>query len=121
MTTKIPRIIQNWANSIANANPVQQANFYSKDAILLATYEPILIGRNEIYDYFVDLLSKPNIKCKITQNYSIIDINDIISSGLYTFSFEDETGDIIEIPARYTFVVKRNRIIDHHSSEEPKN
>jgi hypothetical protein len=121
MTTKIPRIIQDWANSISNADAFQQANFYSKDAILLATYEPILIGRNEIYDYFVDLLSKPNIKCKITQNYSIININDSISSGLYTFSFDDETGDIIEIPARYTFVVHNNKIIDHHSSEEPKN
>lgn len=121
MTTKIPRIIEDWANSISNADAFQTANFYSKDAILLATYEPILIGRNEIYDYFVDLLSKPNIKCKITQNYSIININDSISSGLYTFSFEDETGDIIEIPARYTFVVHNNKIIDHHSSEEPKN
>ena len=119
MTTKVPTIIREWAKSISDANALKQANFYSKDAILLATYEPILIGRNEIYNYFLDLLSKPNIRCTITQNYSIIDTNDIVSSGLYTFSFEDEIGETINIPARYTFVVHRNRIIDHHSSEEP--
>ena len=42
-----------------------------------------------------------------------------VSSGLYTFSFDDELGNKVIVPARYTFVVNRNKIVDHHSSEEP--
>lgn len=119
MTTKIPRIISDWANSISEKNPKKQTIFYSKEAILLATYEPILIGQKEIYEYFVDLLSKPNIKCVISENYSFGNSENNVSSGLYTFSFKDEIGNTIFVPARYTFVVNRNLIVDHHSSEEP--
>jgi len=119
MTNRIPNIVQNWANSIANRNAKTQTSFYSKDALLLATYEPILIGQQEIYNYFLDLLSKKNIRCVIRENYSINNLEMIVASGLYTFSFEDDDNETINIPARYTFVIQRNKIIDHHSSEEP--
>jgi hypothetical protein len=119
MTNRIPNIVQSWANSIANRNAKTQTSFYSKDALLLATYEPILIGQEEIYNYFIDLLSKKNIRCIIRENYSINNLEMIVASGLYTFSFEDDDNETINIPARYTFIIYRNRIIDHHSSEEP--
>jgi hypothetical protein len=120
MTNKVPKLVQNWANSISQRNANLQTSFYSRDAILLATYEPILIGQQEIYDYFVDLLSKDNIRCSIQDNFSIVHLDMIVSSGLYTFSFEDEDNETINIPARYTFVIYRDKIVDHHSSEEPK-
>lgn len=119
MTTKIPSIISDWARSISERNPKKQVKFYSEDALLLATYEPILLGQKEIFRYFVDLLSKPKISCSITQNYSMGNAVNNVSSGLYTFSFQDEMGNKISIPARYTFVVMDNRIVDHHSSVEP--
>jgi hypothetical protein len=119
MTTKIPTIIEDWASSISERNPKNQTKFYSKDAILLATYEPILLGQSEIYEYFVDLLSNQNIKCTIRENYSMGNKMNNVSSGLYTFSFDDELGNEIVVPARYTFVVNKNKIVDHHSSEEP--
>jgi hypothetical protein len=121
MTNRIPNIVQSWANSIANRDAKTQTSFYSKDALLLATYEPILIGQEEIYNYFLDLLNKNNIRCIIRENYSINNLEMIVASGLYTFSFEDDDNETINIPARYTFVIHRNRIIDHHSSEEPTN
>ena len=119
MTTKIPIIIQQWANSIANRDAKKQTSFYAKSAILLATYEPILLGQQEIYEYFIELLSNENIRCKITKNYSKGNEKNNVSSGLYTFSFDDEQGNKVIVPARYTFVVNNNRIVDHHSSEEP--
>ena len=119
MTTKIPIIIQQWANSIANRDAKKQTSFYDKRAILLATYEPILLGQQEIYEYFIELLSNENIRCKITKNYSKGNEKNNVSSGLYTFSFNDEQGNKVIVPARYTFVVNNNRIVDHHSSEEP--
>lgn len=119
MTTKIPIIIQQWANSIASRDAKKQTGFYAKRAILLATYEPILLGQQEIYEYFIELLSNENIRCEITQNYSMGNEKNNVSSGLYTFSFDDAQGNKVIVPARYTFVVNNNRIVDHHSSEEP--
>jgi hypothetical protein len=121
MTNRIPQIIKDWADSIKSRNPIRQTKFYSKDAILLATYEPILLGRQEIYDYFVDLLSKTNIRCTINENYAQVNLDTIIASGLYTFSFDDDNNVTQYVKARYTFVVraKDNLILDHHSSEEP--
>ena len=121
MTNKIPKLVQNWANSIAERNANLQTSFYSRDAILLATYEPILIGQEEIYYYFKGLLEKKNIRCNIRENYSVNYLETIIASGLYDFSFDDEDNESIVIPARYTFVIYNNKIVDHHSSEEPKN
>jgi hypothetical protein len=120
MTRRVPSIVQNWADSISKRNAKKQTLFYSKQALLLATYEPILIGQKEIYKYFVDLLSKKNIRCKINENYSIANPEILVASGLYTFSFEDENNQTVNIPARYTFVIYDNQIIDHHSSEQPK-
>jgi len=120
MTRRIPTIVQKWADSISKRNAKNQTLFYSKQALLLATYEPILIGQKEIYKYFVDLLSKKNIRCKINENYSIANPEILVASGLYTFSFEDENNQTVNIPARYTFVIYDNQIIDHHSSEQPK-
>ena len=60
MTNKVPNIVQKWADSISKRNAKNQTLFYSKQALLLATYEPILIGQKEIYKYFVDLLSSYN-------------------------------------------------------------
>jgi len=120
MKNKIPNVVQSWANSIADRNAMKQTDFYSREAILLATYEPILIGQEEIYYYFKGLLEKENIRCKIRENYSINYLETIIASGLYDFSFNDENNETIIIPARYTFVIYNNKIVDHHSSEEPK-
>lgn len=119
MTNEAPKLLKYWVNSISERNPSKQTSFYAKDAILLATYEPILIGQKAIYNYFVELLSKKDIKCSIRDNYSIINMGMVIASGLYTFSFKDDNNELVIIPARYTFVINKDRIIDHHSSVEP--
>jgi hypothetical protein len=118
MKNRIPNIINDWCNTIAERNAIKQTGFYADNAILLATYEPILIGKKEIYNYFSDLLKKKGISCEITENYSLIKGDTLVSSGLYTFSFE-ENNKRIYVPARYTFVIYKNKIWDHHSSEEP--
>ena len=118
MNNKIPNIIIEWCNSISERNPKKQTDFYSDNAILLATYEPILIGKNQIFNYFNNLLKKKGISCDIRENYSLVKGDTLISSGLYTFSFE-ENNKRIYVPARYTFVIYKNVIWDHHSSEEP--
>ena len=50
-TTKIPKIIKEWCNAIQKRNPKLMLSFYSSDAILLATYESMCVGKKEIKDY----------------------------------------------------------------------
>ena len=121
MTSRVPNIVEEWCASIQNRNPKQQLSFYSKDPVLLATFDNLLIGRQELYDYFVEFLDKKNLNCTINENITQVDTDrdSIIASGLYTFRFIDEMGERQVVKARYSFVINGGVIINHHSSLQP--
>ena len=120
MTNRIPEIVQDWADAIQNRNPKEMLSFYGRNPILLATYENLCLGREEIYDYFVMFLNKSNLQCKITENYTQIDHDrdSIIASGLYNFTFDNPDGEKQLVRARYSYVINGGVIINHHSSEQ---
>jgi uncharacterized protein (TIGR02246 family) len=122
MTRKIPKIIQNWADSIEQRNPKLMTKFYSQKAILLATYESMLLGRKQIHGYFVEFLNKKAIRCRIRENYTQIDRDrdTRIASGIYEFTFIDDNGRKQRVIARYTYVINSGKIITHHSSVNPE-
>ena len=114
-------IVNSWAIAISKRSPELMLFMYSDNAVLLATYTPLLQGKREIRGYFQDFLNKENLRCTITKNIDQLD-NDkdtSISSGLYTFSFT-EYGQEVKVKARYTFVINENKIITHHSSVIPE-
>ena len=49
MTRKVPQIVNEWCASIQDRSPQQQLSFYSKDAVLLATFESMCVGHEEMY------------------------------------------------------------------------
>jgi len=122
MNTRVPKIVQRWVDSIKKTDPVLQSKFYSKGAILLATYETMLLGRQEILGYMQRFLDKKNMRCRILENYTKIDYDrdTKIANGLYEFKFTDEKGETQSVIARYTYVINRGKIITHHSSENPQ-
>ena len=122
MNTRVPKIVQRWVDSIKKTDPVLQSKFYSKGAILLATYETMLLGRQEILGYMQRFLDKKNMRCRILENYTKIDYDrdTKIANGLYEFKFTDENGETQSVIARYTYVINRGKIITHHSSENPQ-
>jgi hypothetical protein len=114
-----PAILLKWAKGISTNNPKYMTSFYSKRAVLLATYEPLALGRKDIYNYFVDFLNKTNMKCQITTCINQRGLDGVVvSSGFYTFTFEDKLG-LQEVEARFTYVILDNKIVTHHSSEMP--
>tara|TARA_R110002110_G_scaffold100922_1_gene256787 strand:+ start:2180 stop:2557 length:378 start_codon:yes stop_codon:yes gene_type:complete len=121
MTNRIPTIVKRWCASIQDRNPKQQLSFYSKDPVLLATFENLLVGREELYDYFVEFLDKEDLHCKINENVTQVDTDrdSIVASGLYTFTFVDEYGETQVVKARYNYVINGGKIINHHSSVQP--
>ena len=118
-TSKVPILIKFWVNRISKRDPILMAKMYSQRAILLATYKPLLLGRREILNYFVDFLDKEELKCVILENFTQEVAHTQISSGIYAFSFI-ENGKHETIKARYSFVIEDGVIINHHSSVVPK-
>ena len=123
MNKRVPKIVQKWVSLIPERSPKKQSSLYSKNAVLLATFEPMLLGRKEIFGYMLEFLNKDNMTCRIIKNVTQIDEDrdTMIASGIYLFSFDDEDGDRQEVLARYTFVINEGRIITHHSSVVPEN
>ena len=122
MNRRIPRIIQQWADSIALRSPKKMISMYSNNAILLATFEPLIVGKKDILKYFNMFLEKEGIQCKITSNFTQIDKDrdTRIASGLYTFSYIKNGMRKKIVKARYTFVINEGKIINHHSSLVPE-
>ena len=88
-------------------------SYYSNKAILLATFENVLVGKKEIF------LQKDGLTCEITKNFTQIKGETIISSGLYTFSYM-ENGKQKSANARYSYVIINDKIVNHHSSVAPE-
>ena len=118
-TKKIPRLVKMWERSIAKKNPRLMTSFYYPNAILLPTFDDIEIGRSQILGYFKEFLNKDAISCFITNNFTQITKSVTIANGLYTFITETDTERQL-VNARYTFVIKNNKIITHHSSILPE-
>lgn len=116
---KVPKILKAWCEGVSKGNPEYMTSFYTPNAILLATYEPIAVGRKKIHKYFVDFLDKEELSCKITCCINQVSQEGIIiSNGFYTFSFR-KNGKPQKVNARFTYVIKGNRIVTHHSSLQP--
>jgi hypothetical protein len=119
-SNEVPGIVKAWVSSIKLTNPRQMAGFYSRNAVLLATYKPLLIGQRNIMGYFVTFLDKQGLKCKIISNITQQPTTKItIASGLYEFKYV-ENNKVVIVIARYSFVISENKIINHHSSVVPK-
>ena len=123
MTDRIPRIVKQWCSAIKERNPKLQLSFYSKHPVLMATFEDMLVGREELYEYFIEFLDKRDLSCKIDRNVTIVDHDrdTQIANGLYTFSFRDDEGELNVVRARYTFAICGGKIITQHSSVQPEN
>ena len=120
MNKKIPSVIKIWEQLISKRNPKIMSDLYRDNAILLATYEPLLIGRENIMKYFVEFLDKENLQCNIIENYTQVNAFSQTASGIYLFSFSDKVWKNKVVKARYSFVIESGKIINHHSSIVPE-
>ena len=118
--TEIAALFDQWNRAVQDGDSGKVADLYAPDAILLPTLSNrVRRSRAEIMDYFDHFLARgPSGR---------IDESDIrvfgqiaINSGIYTFTFRDESS----APARFTFVYHWNgehwMIVEHHSSLLPE-
>ena len=118
--TVIASLFDDWNAALKSRDPSKVVALYASDAILLPTVSnQVRHNPQEIESYFVDFVAK-GPSGKIDQSNIRVFDHLAINSGVYTFSFDDQT----EVQARYTFVYRRQgdrwMIIEHHSSKMPE-
>jgi len=121
---EVESAFKSWQQSLSSGKAENVVNLYEKDAILLATLaEKPITDQKTRTEYFEKLTAKPKMAVKVTEEHlKVLDEDNAIISGLYTFSFEQD-GKTVEIPARYSFVYEKENgkwmILEHHSSKVP--
>ena len=120
-TEKITSLFDEWNRALQTLDVKKVSALYEKDAILLPTISnKVRHNHEEIEDYFLHFLAKKP-KGKIDESNVRIFDGIAINSGIYTFSFEDNST----VQARFTFTYRWNgirwMIVEHHSSQMPEN
>ena len=118
--SEIESLVNDWNNALQTGDPKKVSALYDKEGILLPTLSnQVRHNHNEIEDYFVSFLAKKPSGQINESNIRIFD--DIaINSGIYTFTF----GDNSTARARFTYVYRKTDqrwlIVEHHSSVMPE-
>lgn len=122
---EVNKAFAQWRAALSSGSAENVVKLYDKDAVLLATLaaRPITTQEDRT-EYFTKLTSKPKLTATVDEeNIKLLDADNAVVSGLYTFSYEDQ-GNKVEIPARYSFVYAKNKgkwmIVEHHSSKVPQ-
>ena len=120
----IAALFDRWNASLATHDPAKVTANYAPEAVLLATVSnrPRTTPA-EIEDYFVHFLEK-NPKGTIDTRTIRIGCNTASDVGTYTFELKDNNGDVMKVPARYSFIYELHDgkwlIVHHHSSAMPE-
>jgi uncharacterized protein (TIGR02246 family) len=125
-TNPVRAAYNGWVNAIqtANCQGTVVSSLYTKDGVLLATFNDQVVGRKAITNYFDGLTCNDELRVQTDEFTSTRDGDVAWATGLYTFSFNDDDGQRVEVPARYTFVFEKRKngwkIANHHSSIRPE-
>ena len=115
--------IEDWAHGVNHHNILSVVSTYDSEGLLWGTFaKDLRTGHYHIRRYFEHLFELENVKVHFesgeTRQYHDI----FIRSGSYAFSYRKK-GATVRIPARYSFVCKKEKtgwyILEHHSSEFP--
>jgi len=121
---QIVELFDAWNAALARGDAERVADLYAPHAVLLPTLSSeIRTTRAGIVDYFEHLLPSHPQAVITRQIITVLDRNDAINTGLYTFTLT-RNGEQQKVPARYTFVYQRINgewlIVNHHSSVVPE-
>jgi hypothetical protein len=112
-------IMDQWLRAL-NAHDVDHVcALYAEDAILLPTLSDVICDTPErIRKYFESFLSRSGLSAELSNCY-VQEYSEVkIDSGIYQFSWQ-EGPDRKSARARFTFVIRDGRIVEHHSSLTP--
>ena len=115
--------LDDWADGVRRRNLLSVASCYDARGLLWGTFaKELRTGHAQIKGYFEHLFELDHLDVAFdsgeTRRYGDV----YVRSGAYRFSFRRK-GAAVTVPARYSFVCKREAtgwyILEHHSSEFP--
>ncbi|MFT4767901.1 MAG: hypothetical protein ACI8RN_001031 [Glaciecola sp.] len=117
----VMKFFQRWNDALATGNPDAVTALYADDAILLPTVSnQVRHNHEEIRDYFVNFLARKPEGTIEEANIRFLADGLAINSGVYTFTFGDES----QVTARFTYLYRKIdgewKIVEHHSSAMPE-
>lgn len=118
--SEVVALFNEWNNAVQSGDPKAVTAMYETNGILLPTISnQVRHNHDEIEQYFVSFLeNKPTGKIDESNVRTFGDV--AINSGVYTFTFKDDS----KVQARFSFVYRWNgqnwKIIEHHSSRMPE-
>ncbi len=121
---QIMGLFDRWNAALQTGDVEQVAACYAPEAVLLPTVSnQVRSDPNGIRDYFRHFLTLHPVG-RLNQSHVRCHGEIAINSGIYTFTLDGENGQRIDVPARYTFVYRRDGddwlIVEHHSSRMPE-
>lgn len=119
-------ILEQWMQSVNNANIEKLLSLYDKDAVLIPTFSNRLLNTpDKLKNYFEKLGSREELSIALHEKTLIIqNLQNSISilSGIYNWRFAVD-GELLNFEARFSYVIdlsKPNPILHHHSSQIPR-
>lgn len=114
-------LFDRWNAALATGDPDTVTALYAEDAVLLPTVSnQVRHNHSEIRDYFVNFLAKQPQGVIDEANVRHLAEDLVINSGVYTFTF----GDQSQVSARFTYLYRKVgddwKIMEHHSSAMPE-
>lgn len=121
---EVQKAFEAWIAAVSSCNPDNVTKLYADDAVLLPTLSPIVHDTPEKRkDYFTQFISRQNLKGVVNDSRIRVFGDIAVNSGSYTFTFTNPEGKTQEVPARFSFVYRKEgddwKIIEHHSSTAP--
>ena len=119
-TLTVSSLFDQWNTAIKTKDPAQVLELYAPNAVLLPTLSNTVCDTPEkITTYFNHFLAKgPEGKIDDSHTRHLGDI--AIHSGIYTFTFSDQSSATARFTYVYQHVDNNWKIIEHHSSLLPE-
>lgn len=115
-------ILNRWVECVNKHNVEEVLKLYDDNAILLPTLSnKIRKTKAELQDYFEHFLSKKELKAEVKELYIQTVFNNELKadSGTYVFTWKNNQNEYESLNARFTFIIHKGKILEHHSSIEP--
>lgn len=116
--------LDEWKKALVSGKAENVVNKFANETILYATLanEP-LKTKEQLTKYFEGLQAKKDLNVKVTELNTQVFGNVAVNSGLWTFSFKDESDKEVQVPARFNMVYEKQNgnwiIVNMHSSKLP--
>ncbi|AAO28726.1 SgcJ/EcaC family oxidoreductase [Xylella fastidiosa subsp. fastidiosa] len=122
---EVAQLFDRWNAALTTGNPNNVAELYTPDAVLLPTMSnQVRSTPAEILDYFKYFLEfKPHGYINY-RKVNLLDKNNALDAGVYTFVLTNKDGSKRNVQARYSFAYTKSDgkwlIVNHHSSAMPE-